>query len=129
LAGEILAKLGAGRSTVQTATQSLFVHKDLVTPALVDQMWVPGTYRDNVRSMYALERGLDWRVTQAAMPSTQQRALVIWGTGDTVLPVAQAQRFGSLLPNATVHLLAGCGHALTIDCADQVTPLMEDFLE
>jgi pimeloyl-ACP methyl ester carboxylesterase len=105
------------------------VHKDLVTPALVDQMWVPGTYRDNVRSMYALERGLDWRVTQAAMPSTRQRALVIWGTGDAVLPVAQAERFGSLLPKATVHLLAGCGHALTIDCADQVTPLMQDFLE
>lgn len=129
LAGELLAKLGAGRSTVQTAARSLFVHKDLVTPALVDQMWVPGTYRDNVRSMYALERGLDWRVTQAAMPSTRQRALVIWGTGDAVLPVAQAQRFGSLLPNATVHLLAGCGHALTIDCADQVTPLMQGFLE
>ncbi|WP_112239678.1 alpha/beta fold hydrolase [Kribbella monticola] len=129
LAGELLAKLGASRSAVQTAVRDLFVHKELVTPALVDKMWVPGTYRDNVRAMYALERGLDWRVTQAALPSTEQPVLIVWGEEDTVLPVAQAARFGNLLPHATVHTLAGCGHALTLDCADRVTRLLEEFVE
>jgi 4,5:9,10-diseco-3-hydroxy-5,9,17-trioxoandrosta-1(10),2-diene-4-oate hydrolase len=128
LAGELLAKLGASRPAVQTAVRDLFVHKDLVTPALVDQLWVPGTYRDNVRAMYALERGLDWRVTQAALPSTKQPVLIVWGEEDTVLPVAQARRFGDLLPQATVHTLAGCGHAITLDCAGRVTPLLEEFL-
>lgn len=128
LAGELLAKLGTGRSAVRTAVRSLFEHKDLVTPALVDQMWVPGTYPDNVRSLYALERGLDWRVTEAGLPTTRQPVLVVWGAGDRVLPVRQARRFGELLPNATVRVLDGCGHALTLDCADQVTPLLEDFL-
>jgi pimeloyl-ACP methyl ester carboxylesterase len=128
LVGELLAKLGSSRSAVEVAVRDLFVHKDLVTPALVDQMWVPGTYPDNVRSMYALERGLDWRVTQAALPSTKQPVLVVWGEEDSVLPVSQAQRFGSLLPHATVRVLPGCGHALTLDCADQVSPLLEKFL-
>lgn len=128
LAGELLAKLGASRSAVRTAVRDLFVHKDLVTPALVDQMWVPGTYRDNVRAMYALERSLDWRVTQAALPRTRQPVLIIWGEEDTVLPVAQARRFAELLPHATVRTLAGCGHALTLDCADRVTPLLEEFV-
>lgn len=128
LAGELLAKVGASRSAVQAAVRDLFVHKELVTPALVDQMWVPGTYRDNVRAMYALERGLDWRVTQAALPSTKQPVLIVWGEEDTVLPVAQAHRFGDLLPHATVRTLAGCGHALTLDCAGRVTPLLEEFL-
>ncbi|MEV5962080.1 alpha/beta fold hydrolase [Kribbella sp. NPDC051952] len=128
LAGELLAKLGASRTAVQTAVRDLFVHKDLVTPALVDQMWVPGTYRDNVRAMYALERGLDWRVTQAALPSTRQPVLVVWGEEDSVLPVTQAKRFGDLLPHATVRTLPGCGHALTLDCAGRVTPLLEEFL-
>jgi len=128
LAGELLAKLGSSRTAVQTAVRDLFVHKELVTPALVDQLWVPGTYRDNVRAMYALERGLDWRVTQAAMPSTNQPVLIVWGEEDTVLPVAQARRFGELLPHATVHTLAGCGHALTLDCASRVTPLLEEFV-
>jgi len=126
--GEALAKLGSGRSTVEAAVRDLFVHKDLVTPTVIDEMWVPGTHRDNVRSMYALERGLDWRVTQAALPSTRQPTLVLWGRQDTVLPVAQARRFGDLLPNATVRVLPGCGHALTLDCAGPVTAALEDFV-
>jgi 4,5:9,10-diseco-3-hydroxy-5,9,17-trioxoandrosta-1(10),2-diene-4-oate hydrolase len=79
--------------------------------------------------MYALERGLDWRVTERALPSTRQPALVLWGDHDTVLPVAQAARFGQLLPNATVQVLPGCGHALTVDCPDQVTALLAAFLK
>ncbi|MFI6830449.1 alpha/beta fold hydrolase [Kribbella sp. NPDC050241] len=128
LVGEALAKLAASRSMVESALGGMFVHKQLITPKLVDTMWAPGTYRDNVRSMYALERGLDWGVTEKALPSTRQPTLVIWGDHDAVLPVAQADRFGQLLPNATVHVLPGCGHALTVDCADQVTPLMAAFL-
>ena len=128
LIGEALAKLAANRSLVAPAVRGLFVHKDLVTPKLVDTMWVPGTYRDNVRSMYALERGLDWSITERALPTTRQPTLVIWGDQDTVLPVAQAARFAKLLPNATVHVLPGCGHALTVDCAERVTPLLSAFL-
>ncbi|MFF0270747.1 alpha/beta fold hydrolase [Kribbella sp. NPDC004536] len=129
LLGEALAKLGTSRSMVESAVRGLFVHKNLVTPQLIDAMWIPGTYRDNVRSMYALERGLDWSVTERALPATRQPALVLWGDHDTVLPPAQAARFGQLLPNATVHVLDGCGHALTVDCPDQVTPLMAAFLK
>jgi 4,5:9,10-diseco-3-hydroxy-5,9,17-trioxoandrosta-1(10),2-diene-4-oate hydrolase len=129
LVGEALAKLATSRGLVESAVRDLFVHQDLVTPQLVDSMWIPGTYRDNVRSMYALERGLDWSVTEHALPSTRQPTLVLWGDHDTVLAVDQAARFGELLPNATVHVLPGCGHALTIDCADQVSPLITAFLE
>lgn len=128
LVGEALAKLAANRGMVESAVRGMFVHKNLVTPQLVDSMWVPGTYRDNVRSMYALERGLDWSVTERALPSTRQPTLVLWGDHDTVLPVAQAARFGKLLPNATVRVLPGCGHALTVDCADRVTPMLSAFL-
>ncbi|HZX08580.1 alpha/beta fold hydrolase, partial [Kribbella sp.] len=60
LVGEAFAKLATSRSMVESAVRGLFVHQDRVTPQLVDAMWIPGTYRDNVRSMYALERGLDW---------------------------------------------------------------------
>lgn len=129
LVGEVLGKLAADRSMVASAVRGLFVHQNLVTPQLVDTLWIPGTYRDNVRSMYALERGLDWSVTEKALPSTRQPTLVLWGDHDTVLPVAQAARFAKLLPNATVRVLANCGHALTVDCPGQVTPLMAAYLK
>jgi 4,5:9,10-diseco-3-hydroxy-5,9,17-trioxoandrosta-1(10),2-diene-4-oate hydrolase len=43
--------------------RDLFVHKELVTDEVIDAMWAPGTFHDNLRSIYLLERGLDWRVT------------------------------------------------------------------
>lgn len=127
--GEAATNLSSGdRDLVRASVLDLFVHKELVTDEVVDAMWAPGTLRDNLRSMYLLERGLDWRVTQRALPYTRTNTLIIWGDRDTVLPVAQAARFGALMPAATVRILTNCGHALTLDCPDPVTRLMEEFL-
>jgi pimeloyl-ACP methyl ester carboxylesterase len=127
--GEVLTNIGyGGRATVAASVRDLFVHKERVTDQVIDAMWAPGTLRDNLRSVYLLERGLDWRVTQDRLHRTTQPTLIVWGAQDTVLPVAQASIFGRLLPDAKVAVFDGCGHALTLDCPDQVTGLMEDFL-
>jgi 4,5:9,10-diseco-3-hydroxy-5,9,17-trioxoandrosta-1(10),2-diene-4-oate hydrolase len=127
--GELMTNVGFGsRAGVAAGVRDLFVHRERVTDQVIDQMWAPGTLRDNLRSEYLLERGLDWRSTQDRLPRTAQPTLVVWGARDTVLPVAQAATFGRLLPDAKVSVLGGCGHALTLDCPDQVTGLMEDFL-
>lgn len=89
--------------------------------------WAPATLDDNRRSVYRLERGLDWSETEAALPNTRQPVLVIWGKQDGTLPVSQARRFGELLPDAQVNELDGCGHALTLDCAEPVGELMDTF--
>ncbi len=127
--GEILAKLGTGRSAVAATVRSTyFANTALATDGVIEAMWAPGTFTDNVHATYELERSLDWRVTEAALGVTQTPTLVIWGAQGQVLPATHAARFGALMPDATVHLLEGCGHALTLDCADRVTPLMEEFL-
>jgi pimeloyl-ACP methyl ester carboxylesterase len=127
--GELFAKLGAASRAATAATvREMFVHKDLVTDEVIDAIWRPATRPDNVRATYELERGLDWRITEAALPRTRQPTLVVWGAQDTVLPVAQAARFGRLMPDARVRVLDGCGHALTLDCPDQVATLMGGFL-
>ena len=127
--GELLTNIGfGGRAGVAASIRDLFVHKERVTDRVIDAMWAPGTLTDNLRSVYLLERGLDWRITQARLHRTAQPTLIVWGAQDTVLPVTQAATFGRLLPNVKVAVLDGCGHALTLDCPDRVTGLMEDFL-
>ncbi|MFI8962283.1 alpha/beta fold hydrolase [Streptomyces sp. NPDC053493] len=126
--GELLTNLGSGRSAAASSLRGLLVHQELATDETVDALWTPGTFDDNRRSVYRLERGLDWRETEAALPRTRTPVLLVWGRQDTVLPVAQARRFGALLPDVQVHELDGCGHALTLDCADTVNGLMEEFL-
>jgi 4,5:9,10-diseco-3-hydroxy-5,9,17-trioxoandrosta-1(10),2-diene-4-oate hydrolase len=129
LLGEAATNLSAGeRSLVAASVRDLFVHKELVTDEVIDAMWAPGTFRDNLRSMYLLERYLDWRITERALPHTRTPTLIVWGDQDTVLPMARAERLGRLMPAATIHVLAGCGHALTLDCPEPVNTLMTEFL-
>ncbi|HEY9371684.1 alpha/beta fold hydrolase [Streptomyces sp.] len=128
LVGELLTHLGAGRDAAASSVRGLFVHKELATDEVVDAAWGPAAVPDNLRSVYRLERGLDWSVTQRALPETRLPVLVVWGRQDGVLPVAQAARFGRLLPDARVRELDGCGHALTLDCPAPVGRLMEEFL-
>lgn len=128
--GELLTNLGYGsRSTVAAGLRGLVVNRERMTEELIDSMWALNTRPDNLRSQYLLERGLDWRVTEAALGTTRQPTLIVWGAQDTVLPVANAARFGQLLPSARVEVLDGCGHALTVDCPERVSTLMGDFLD
>lgn len=128
VAGELLTKMFTTKATVRDAAENSLVNKDLVTDELVTAWWAPMTFRDNLRSNYLLERGLDWGETQRAMPQTRTPTLVLWGKQDRVLPVRQAERFGELLPNSEVRVLDGCGHALGYDCPKRVNDSMEDFL-
>ena len=42
-------------------------------------------------------------------------ALVVWGDSDAVVPVECAKLYGDALPNATVEVFAGSGHALDLE--------------
>ncbi len=127
--GEVLTNLLTSKSTVRSSLEDSLVHQELVTDELVDEIWAPITFHDNLRSTYLLQRGLDFRETERAMPATRTPTLVLWGTEDNVLPVWQAERFGKLLPNARVRVLDQCGHVLAYDCPDRVTDLMLPFLD
>lgn len=56
---------------------------------------------------------------QAAMPSIQAPALVVWGKQDNLLPVKQADVLKRLLPKVEVKLYNHCGHAPMVECAQE----------
>lgn len=128
LLGELLVRYGYTKDTVRASVSDLFAHPERATSRLRDEMWTPLTVRENRRATWLMERRLDWRRTEAAMPTTRLPVLVLWGRQDTILPAWQAGRIGTLLPDATVHVLDHCGHAVTLDCPDQVSSLMRSFL-
>jgi pimeloyl-ACP methyl ester carboxylesterase len=128
LVGRAVTHLAAGsKATMRAGLRDLFVHKSIVTPDVVDAMWAPNTFPDNLRADYELEQNLDWTQTQRALPTTRVPTLIIWGREDHVLPSSQAAGFGRLLPIAQVQVIQGCGHALTLDCAGPVSHMMESF--
>lgn len=54
--------------------------------------------------------------------------LLLWGDADPLSPVQVGERLAQLLPNATLHVLAGGNHDLGCTRARQIAPLVERHL-
>jgi pimeloyl-ACP methyl ester carboxylesterase len=61
-----------------------------------------------------------------ALPLIRQRALIIAGTDDPIVPAINAKAMARLLPNSTLHLHAG-GHIDLTANAAQSAPVIETF--
>ena len=57
-----------------------------------------------------------------------QPVCLIQGEQDTVVPASAARRLASLLPNAELHLLAGCAHAPFLTRPEEVAGIVRAFL-
>jgi pimeloyl-ACP methyl ester carboxylesterase len=53
---------------------------------------------------------------------------VIWGREDRWIPVEDAQRFATALPDVRAVVLERCGHVPQEECPTDVVRLMVDFL-
>ena len=52
----------------------------------------------------------------------------MWGREDQIVPVACAEQYRKLLPNATLHVFDKCGHLPPIEQPDAFARLVLDFL-
>jgi pimeloyl-ACP methyl ester carboxylesterase len=55
-------------------------------------------------------------------------ALLLWGDSDPISPVAVGEHLASLLPNATLHVLAGGTHSLALDLPDEVAARIRAYV-
>ena len=65
---------------------------------------------------------------QAFFRERQPPALIIWGKNDTISPVDGAYSYQRDLPKVEFHLF-DTGHLALEDKADELVPLMRDFLD
>jgi len=75
--------------------------------------------------VYQLFAGSVW-TSVFALPLVRQDTLIVAGTDDPIIPVANARIMAALLPHATVHLHPG-GHADLITNAAELAPVIEAF--
>ena len=55
-------------------------------------------------------------------------ALVVWGGDDSFVPTSHATAYGEHLPNASVEIIDGCGHAVQLEAPDVVADKAVKFL-
>jgi pimeloyl-ACP methyl ester carboxylesterase len=70
----------------------------------------------------------DWPDHTAELPSIAARTLLVWGDGDPISPLAVGEHLASLLPNATLRVIAGGTHSLAVDRAQEVADLIAEHL-
>jgi pimeloyl-ACP methyl ester carboxylesterase len=91
-----------------------------------------GDWRPAYRAEYP--NAADW-ITQARADHTAeigsiaQPALLLWGDADTISPVAVGRHLASLLPHATLQVIAGGDHGFAQARANEIVPLVQAFLE
>jgi poly(3-hydroxyoctanoate) depolymerase len=58
-----------------------------------------------------------------------QPTLILAGDDDPVTPLMNHRVMAALIPQARLHVVAGGGHLVLIDSADQVGPVITSFLQ
>jgi poly(3-hydroxyalkanoate) depolymerase len=89
---------------------------------LFDQQLMAGS---RVGYLHQLLAGSVW-TSIFALPLIRQRTLIVAGTDDPVVPVANARIMHRLLPHSSLHLHSG-GHADLVTNATELAPVIEKF--
>jgi pimeloyl-ACP methyl ester carboxylesterase len=64
----------------------------------------------------------------AVLHKVFQPTLLLWGDADPISPVRVGERLASILPNATLKIIAGGDHMFARDRAQNIVKLIADFL-
>jgi pimeloyl-ACP methyl ester carboxylesterase len=62
------------------------------------------------------------------IPTITAPTLLLWGDSDPISPVSVGEHLGSLLPNATLSVIAGGTHSLALDHARDVASRIREHL-
>jgi poly(3-hydroxyalkanoate) depolymerase len=76
--------------------------------------------------LHQLLAGMVW-TSLFALPAVRQETLIVAGTDDPIVPVANAHIMNALLPHSRLHLHSG-GHIDLVHNAAELAPVVEKFL-
>jgi pimeloyl-ACP methyl ester carboxylesterase len=105
-------------------------HTDLASEDL-SRLVDPWTTADGLPAFYRQIAQADERFTEELEPLLDQLTEpvhVIWGAEDTWIPVDRAHRLQSMIPGATVRVLAGAGHLIQLDAPEALTAELAAWL-
>jgi pyruvate dehydrogenase E2 component (dihydrolipoamide acetyltransferase) len=118
-----------GRRDLKPVLETLFADKSLVSRQLVDDV-LKFKRLDGVQPFLSsladavFGGGKQKDAPGKALGDAASKALVIWGSGDQVIPASHAQN----LPGAKVHVIEGAGHMVFMEKASEVNALIKSHI-
>jgi pimeloyl-ACP methyl ester carboxylesterase len=78
------------------------------------------------RAIEAMRTGND--ATDKLLPRLKMPVLILWGELDRITPVSQGKKISELVPQSQLEVFPGCGHLAPTQCADDIGPVVVEFL-
>ena len=78
------------------------------------------------RAMDAMLSGDD--VTNSELSQLKMPVLIVWGSEDHIIPLADGEKMHQLVPQSQLHVVQGCGHLAPMRCAGRIGPVVDAFL-
>jgi pimeloyl-ACP methyl ester carboxylesterase len=79
------------------------------------------------RAMASMLTGQD--VTDPLLPQFRMPVLIVWGSEDRIIPLAQGQAIHKLIPQSELDVFDGCGHLAPLQCSDAIGPKLVAFVK
>jgi pimeloyl-ACP methyl ester carboxylesterase len=100
-----------------------------VTDALIDEVMQIITTPRLARQLLSLAKSAKHDNLRTELAGVRCRTLLVWGADDAITPLDVAEEFRACLPDASVALIARCGHAPMIERPEEFTRVVARFLE
>ena len=127
--GPLLFKQLYRRADLHRYLTTVFSTPELIEESAVDVYWDRlGRHggREAAYAMLVQMSALDSlreRVARVPVPTT-----VVWGDRDSLMPLETAERLVELLPEAELHVVEGCGHAVAEERPEALLELIREHL-
>ncbi len=79
------------------------------------------------RAVASMLTGQD--VTDTLLPQLRMPVLIVWGSEDRIMPLAQGEAMHRLVPQSELEIIDGCGHLAPLQCSDAIGPKMIAFVK
>lgn len=109
-------------------------HKVIATPDLIEaryQASIEPGFQESFGSMFPEPRqdGVEWMAAdEEDIKKLTNKALIVHGREDQVIPLDNAYRLIQLLDDAQLHVFGQCGHWTQIEHAEEFAQLVNNFL-
>ncbi len=114
---------------VREQMRRVFRSEEFVTPEGIAEVVELLSKRGSAMNIIQAARSAKFDNMQGCLGKIDSPTLLLWGREDEVTPMAVAQTFEDLMPNATLHSVSACGHAPMIEQPAWFAERVEAFLE
>lgn len=113
---------------IKEKTEMVFYDPAVATQELVDDLYetvndLSKCIRIVKTAKSAVRHNLEDKISSIEVPT-----LLVWGREDTVTPCWVGEKYHSLLPNSTLHIIEKCGHAPMMEKPNEFNIFLDDFV-